>query len=207
MTTFARSVTLAAILGLAMPALAQETAPEATQEEAPQAAQPEVQNAPEPYVKETFGDWELRCIKLAEDAPESCQLYQLLKDKQTGNPIMEITLIALPQSKDAPKDQPAPIAGATVIVPLETLLTQKLNITVDDSDQTRRFDFTFCAEVGCVARIGLTKEDVDAFRRGKVATISVVPVANPNVTVDVELSLNGFTAGFEAVSKANAAQQ
>ncbi|PPB81877.1 invasion protein IalB [Albidovulum inexpectatum] len=207
MTIFVRSVTLAAMMGLALPAIAQEAAPETTQGEAAQTTPQDAPKVPEPYVKETFGDWELRCVKLAEDKPESCQLYQLLKDKQTGNPIMEITMIALPQAKDAPKDQPAPIAGATVIVPLETLLTQKLNITVDNSEQTRRFDFTFCAEVGCVARIGLTKEDVDAFRRGKVATISVVPVANPNVTVDVDLSLNGFTAGFEAVSKANAAQQ
>jgi invasion protein IalB len=200
-----KTLTLLLALGLAAPLAAQE-ATDATGTEAAadtaeatseQPVSPAVANEPaadEPYVKESFGDWQLRCVKV-EDGPEPCQLYQLLEDKATGNPIMEMTLLALPEGGDA-------VAGATVIVPLETLLTQKLNVTIDNG-KTKRFDFTFCAEVGCVARMGLTEDDLNAFRKGNIATLTVVPVADASRTVDVELSLSGFTAGFEAVSKEN----
>ena len=206
MPAFPKTLTLLLALGLAAPLAAQEAtdatgtepAAEATAEQPVSPAVAREPAADEPYVKESFGDWQLRCVKVAEGA-EPCQLYQLLEDKETGNPIMEITLLALPEGSEA-------VAGATVIVPLETLLTQKLNVTIDNG-KTKRFDFTFCAEVGCVARMGLTADDLAAFKKGNVATLTVVPVADPSRTVDVELSLSGFTAGFDAVSKENTAAE
>lgn len=212
MPAISKILTLLLALGLAAPLSAQEAADttgtepaaensETTETATEQPVSPAVAQEPvadEPYVKESFGDWQLRCVKVAE-GPEPCQLYQLLEDKETGNPIMEITLLALPEGSEA-------VAGATVIVPLETLLTQKLNVTIDNG-KTKRFDFTFCAEVGCVARMGLTEDDLSAFKKGNVATLTVVPVADPSRTVDVNLSLSGFTAGFEAVSKENTAAE
>ncbi len=220
MTAFARPLGLALALLAAAPALAQETAPdtgtetapdaatetgtpapagtEAEAPAAPDAAAPAADGVGEPYVSESFDAWDLRCVR-TEDGSDPCQLYQLLKDKESDKPVAEISLLALPEGGEA-------VAGATVIVPLETLLTQQLNITVDKG-KTKRYPFTFCAEVGCVARVGFTKEDIDAFKSGNVATVSVVPVAAPDRTVDVEISLKGFTAGFEAVAKANAPAQ
>ncbi|MCB2110765.1 invasion associated locus B family protein [Albidovulum sp.] len=159
------------------------------------AAAPADSDIGKPYVAETFDDWQLRCVRTA-DGSDPCDLFQLLKDKATDKPLAQITLISLPEGGDA-------AAGATIVVPLETLLTQQMNITID-AGQTKRYPFTFCADVGCVARVGFTKDDLAAFRKGKAAKISVVPVADPTRTVDVEVSLKGFTAGFEAVTKANA---
>ncbi|MFN6952112.1 MAG: invasion associated locus B family protein [Albidovulum sp.] len=170
--------------------------PEATA--ADTAAAADTNGVGEPYVAETFDAWQLRCVRTA-DGSDPCQLYQLLKDKETDKPVAEISLLALPEGGEA-------VAGATIIVPLETLLTQQLNITVDQG-KTKRFPFTFCAEVGCVARVGFTKEDIASFKKGKVATVTVVPVAAPDQTVNVDISLKGFTAGFEAVTKANAPKQ
>ncbi len=218
MTAFARPLGLALVLLAAAPALAQDTAQEpaadtattapapadaapadataATPETAAPAAAPAATNGVgEPYVSETFDAWELRCVR-TEDGSDPCQLYQLLKDKETAKPVAEISLLALPEGGEA-------VAGATVIVPLETLLTQQLNITVDKG-KTKRYPFTFCADVGCVARVGFTREDIDSFKKGNVAVVSVVPVAAPDRTVDVEISLKGFTAGLDAVAKANA---
>ncbi len=221
MTAFARPLGLALVLLAAAPALAQDTAQEpaadtattapapadaapadataATPETAAPAAAPAATNGVgEPYVSETFDAWELRCVR-TEDGSDPCQLYQLLKDKETAKPVAEISLLALPEGGEA-------VAGATVIVPLETLLTQQLNITVDKG-KTKRYPFTFCADVGCVARVGFTREDIDSFKKGNVAVVSVVPVAAPDRTVDVEISLKGFTAGLDAVAKANAPKQ
>ncbi|OYX43226.1 MAG: hypothetical protein B7Z02_09460 [Rhodobacterales bacterium 32-67-9] len=202
MSALTRSLPLILALALAAPAMAQETtapaAPEAgtaAPAEAPAAAPAAADGVGEPYVAETFGAWQLRCIR-TDDGSDPCQLYQLLKEKDSDKPISEISLVALADGGEA-------VAGATIITPLETLLTQQLNITVD-SGKTKRYPFTFCTEVGCVARVGFTKEDIDGFKKGNVATISVVPVADPSRTVDVDISLKGFTAGFEAVTKANA---
>lgn len=211
MTALARPLALALALLAAAPAFAQETTPAPAPDTettapapadaaaaAPQAAAPTGNGVGEPYVSETFEAWELRCVR-TEDGSDPCQLYQLLKDKETAKPVAEISLLALPEGGEA-------VAGATIIVPLETLLTQQLNITVDKG-KTKRYPFTFCAEVGCVARVGFTKEDIDGFKKGNVAVVSVVPVAAPDRTVDVEISLKGFTAGLEAVAKTNAPKQ
>lgn len=202
MSALTRSLPLFLALALAVPAVAQETAAPAAPEagtaapaEAPAEATAAADGVGEPYVAETFDAWQLRCIR-TEDGSDPCQLYQLLKEKDSDKPISEISLVALADDGEA-------VAGATIITPLETLLTQQLNITVDGG-KTKRYPFTFCTEVGCVARVGFTKEDIDGFKKGSVATISVVPVADPSRTVDVDISLKGFTAGFEAVAKANA---
>jgi invasion protein IalB len=143
----------------------------------------------EPYLGEAFGDWSLRCVR-TETGDDPCQLYQLLQD-QNGNNVAEISIFPLPEGQQA-------IAGATIITPLETLLTQQLTISVDGA-QGKRYPFTFCAQVGCIARIGFLAEEVETFRRGNAANIRIVPAAAPDQEVNLTVSLSGFTAGFNAV--------
>lgn len=147
--------------------------------------------AGETYVKGEFGDWALRCVVIP-NADDRCQLYQLLFDTEE-NPIAEFTLLRLPEGTEA-------AAGATVIVPLETSLADQLTIKVDD-DQAKRYPFAFCNQVGCFARLGLTADDIEKYKQGNKAVLSIVPVAAPDQRVVVEMSLTGFTAGFEAASQ------
>jgi invasion protein IalB len=143
------------------------------------------------YALGTFDAWEERCKKTADGA-DPCLLYQLLKDAN-GNPVSEITVFGLPPGQQA-------VAGATVIAPLETLLTKALTLAIDGA-QSKVYPFAFCTRDGCVARIGLTPEEVDALRKGAKATLTIVPAAAPDQTVALDISLKGFTAGYEAVSK------
>jgi len=143
------------------------------------------------YTAATFDRWEQRCMRAA-DGSDPCQLYQLLKDGE-GNSVAEVSLFALPPG------QPA-VAGATIVAPLETLLTEQLTISVDGA-QPKRYPFTFCAQIGCVARVGFTQAEVDGFRKGSKATIIIVPAGAPDQPVNLDLSLKGFTAGFDAISK------
>jgi invasion protein IalB len=146
------------------------------------------------YTPATFDAWEQRCLRTADGA-DPCQLYQLLKDAN-GNAVAEVSLF------DLPPGQPA-VAGATVVAPLETLLTEQLTLAID-SAPAKRYPFSWCASVGCFARIGFTGEEVDALKRGAKATITIVPAVAPDTQVVLDMSLKGFTAGFEAVSAANA---
>lgn len=143
-----------------------------------------------PFTKETIGAWEMRCIKF-EDGSEPCQMYQLMDDGQ-GAPVAEISLFRLPDGSKA-------VAGATVIVPLETALPPQLTVSIDGS-KARRYPFAFCNPVGCYVRMGLTGEDVAAFKRGNEAVITIVPALAPDQKVELSLSLEGFTASYDKVS-------
>ncbi|RGP37714.1 invasion associated locus B family protein [Pseudotabrizicola alkalilacus] len=145
------------------------------------------------YVQANFEAWEQRCVR-TEDGSDPCQLYQLLKDSD-GNAVAEFSMFNLPAGGQA-------AAGATVVVPLETLLTENLLLAVDGTTP-RVYPFTFCSNLGCVARVGFTAAEVEQFKKGAKAVITIVPVVAPDQKVSVEVSLKGFTAGYTAVSATN----
>ncbi|GGH17905.1 Invasion protein IalB, involved in pathogenesis [Cribrihabitans marinus] len=141
------------------------------------------------YAKEEFDDWTLACVK-TEGETDPCSMLQILNGDD-GNPIAEVSMFRLKNSGPA-------VAGATVIVPLETLLTAQLTISIDGAPG-KRYNYSFCNPVGCIAQIGLTQADIDAMKRGKQATVSLVPAPAPDQKIDLALSLSGFTAAFDAV--------
>ncbi len=142
------------------------------------------------YVRETVKDWAVQCVR-TEEGTDPCQLYQLLRDKD-GNAVSEISIFALPDGGQA-------VAGATIITPLETLLTQQVTLTVD-SGASKRYPFSWCSQIGCFSRIGLTAQDLNAFRKGSEVKVNIVPVAAPDQKVELSISLSGFTAGYEAAA-------
>ena len=139
------------------------------------------------YTAETNGDWELRCIK-TEEGEDPCQMYQLMRDSE-GTPVAEISIFRLPEGGRA-------VAGATIIVPLETSLPQQLTMEVDGG-QARRYPYAFCNPIGCYSRVGLVAEEVAQFRRGANATLTIVPALARDQEVKLNMSLSGFTASFD----------
>lgn len=144
----------------------------------------------EPYIKEEHGDWKLQCYPVTS-GEEPCQLYQLLKDEQ-GTDVAEVALFRLPADGKA-------VAGATITVPLETLLTAQITIAVDGG-KGKRYPFSFCTPIGCIARIGFTAQDIAAFKKGAAATVTLVPAPAPDQKVVLKMSLNGFTNGYNAAT-------
>lgn len=147
------------------------------------------------YVAASFESWDQRCVRAAEGGVDTCQLYQLLKDEK-GNAVAEMSLFGLAEGQEA-------AAGATVIAPLETLLTEGLLLQIDAA-KPKAYPFTWCSSIGCVARIGLTAAEVDALKKGNKVTLTIVPVVAPTEKVLLDVSLAGFTAGFTAVNDVNA---
>jgi invasion protein IalB len=222
MTRFHTTLLLSLLLGLASPIVAQDTTTDAPATDTPATDAPatdapvvagdapvasdlsmgtEVGAAPaadgpgSQYVAAKFDAWEQRCIK-TEDGSDPCQLYQLLKDAE-GNSVAEISMFDLPEGSEA-------AAGATIIAPLETLLTENLTLQIDGG-AAKIYPFTWCSQLGCVARVGFTGAEVDQFRKGAKAVVTIIPVVAPDQKVALDISLKGFTAGYEAVKTANAA--
>lgn len=144
-----------------------------------------------PYTKEVNGAWELRCLKTETPEEDPCQMYQLMDDGQ-GAPVAEFSLFRLPGDGRAK-------AGATVIVPLETALPNQLTIQIDGG-AAKRYPYAFCNQLGCYSRIGLTEEDVNAFKRGREAVMTIIPALAPDQQVKLTMSLDGFTASYDKVS-------
>ncbi|MBM1218937.1 invasion associated locus B family protein [Ponticoccus sp. SC2-23] len=193
-----RPITLLMAAGLtcwAALATAQEEAPAAQAEETSpfeDLGSPESEANPNaPFIRETFGDWALRCIRAADNS-DQCQLYQLLLGPD-GTPISEVSILPLLNGGNA-------AAGVVVVVPLETQLTEQLTLRVDGSEG-RRYDFDFCNVAGCVARFGLTAEQVAQFKAGIAGTMEIVPAAAPDQRIELTMGLSGFTAGYTTMEE------
>ncbi len=145
------------------------------------------------YTEASFDAWEQRCVR-TEDGANPCQLYQLLKDTE-GNSVAEINMFSLPAGGEA-------AAGATIIVPLETLLTANLLMQIDGG-KAKIYPYTFCTQIGCVARVGFTAAEVEQFKKGNKAVLTLVPAVDPESKVSIDLSLKGFTKAMESVDAAN----
>ncbi|MBS0572534.1 MAG: invasion associated locus B family protein [Proteobacteria bacterium] len=205
-----RSMALALALGLPFAAFAQEATTTQAPADAPAdtstAAQTpadagdlsmgqEAGGASDLYVKQTYGDWQLRCLH-AKDGSDPCEIYQLLKDDK-GTSVAEVTMVTLPEGEKA-------ALGATVIVPLETLLTAQMQLALDTA-KPKVYPFTFCAQIGCFSRVGFTADEFAAMKKGNKLTVSVVPVANVKQVVSVNISLKGFTDATDALKATQAA--
>jgi invasion protein IalB len=188
-TSFKASL-IAAVMALPTLAGAQT---ETTAEEVLPLGQP-VEEIGATYVAETHGDWEIRCIRQEEGAPEPCQMYQLMVD-ENGSPVAEFNIFDLP-------DEGQVVAGATIVTPLDTLLPPGIRMRVDDG-QWSEYPFAFCQRIGCFSRLGLTSANLDAFRAGGEANVAIVPLPAPDQIVQLSASLSGFTAGFAALEARN----
>jgi invasion protein IalB len=197
-----KALVLTLSLGLSGAAFAQDAAapatpaPAATETPAAPAAAPaapaaEAQTGPGSiYVKEKSGAWEVRCMRVPEGNQEPCQIYQLLKDAQGGQ-VAEIAVFPMPEAEEA-------VAGATVSVPLETLLTARLTIQIDEN-KPLAYSYDFCDQIACVARVGFSDADLAAMKNGKEAKIIIVPARAPDQKVVLTASLDGITKGYDSL--------
>ena len=187
-STSFRAVLMAALVALPIAASAQSDGSSAASDLP--VGRP-VEDTGSTYTAETHGDWEIRCVRVAEGQREPCQLYQLLVD-ENGNPVAEMNIFDLP-------DQDPVVAGGTIITPLQTMLQPGTRLRIDDNPWVE-YPFAFCQPVGCFVRLGLRQSDLDLMRSGGSADVAIVPVQAPDQVVVVSASLNGFTAGFDALA-------
>lgn len=127
-----------------------------------------------------YGDWQVRC---AENGT-NCRMVQLALDSE-GNSVVSVTMQKLPEGGSAQ-------LGVVMISPLLTLLPRGITVSVDDGVPAA-YPFSWCDAQGCYARFGLTAAQVEAFRSGTSASISIFAVTDSENAVQAALSLAGFT--------------
>ncbi|TCM83420.1 invasion associated locus B family protein [Rhodovulum steppense] len=204
-----RPLGLVALVALAGPASAQETGSDTAPEAggAPAATAAEIDSlpmgeadegdAPRAYVKEVFQDWQVVCVRLDEER-ESCNMQQLLRDAN-DNPVSQVSIAPLPPAA-APR-----AAAVEIATPIETLLSEDLRLGIDTA-APKRYRFTFCTPQACYARFALTAEEVAAFKAGRAAKVTIVPLVAPDQTAEIAMSLAGFTAAYDLTAATLAGQ-
>ena len=146
---------------------------------------------PQPYIKETNKDWNLKCIT-PQNSIERCEANQLIVNNNK-QPVAEISIFKLSNNQVAE-------AAATIVVPLETILSEGLILAIQDLEP-KKYQFKFCNSLGCYSQIGLTKEEVEALKNKEQASIYLKHISSGDQQVIIPISLVGFMKTFSKVIK------
>ena len=145
----------------------------------------------EPYIKERFKNWSLKCIKPVNSI-ERCEANQIIFN-QKQQPVAEISIIKLPRGQVA-------TAAATIIVPLETILSEGLVLAIQELEP-KKYQFKFCNSLGCYSQIGLTDDEVEALKRKEKASIFLKHISSSDQQIVIPMSLDGFSKTFSNVTQ------
>ena len=138
-------------------------------------------------VKNTYGDWQLRCETPAGAASEQCFLVQNVAAED--RPHVTLLVIVL-------KTADAKSRLLRVVAPLGVLLPSGLGLKIDDKE-VGRAGFVRCLATGCVAEVTMEEALITQLKSGKQATFIVFQTAEEGIGIPV--SLEGFGAGFDAL--------
>ena len=144
----------------------------------------------EVYLAGNKGDWNVRCITGNPGENDRCEIQQLLFLNE-NTPIAHISIFKLSDGEVA-------VAAANVMVPLETLLTKKFRFAFSEK-LVKEFQYSFCNQDGCLVRMGLLEEDISAMKKGSSSKLSITHISRPESSINLDLSLSGFTAAFDAL--------
>jgi invasion protein IalB len=142
------------------------------------------------YLAGNKGDWNVRCVTGNPGEIDRCEIQQLIfLDENT--PIADISIFKLPNNTAA-------VAAANVMVPLETLLTSNFRFGFSD-EIAKEYQYSFCNQNGCLVRMGLLVTDIEAMKKGSSSELSITHISNPETSINLSLSLRGFTAAFDTL--------
>lgn len=194
MSDLLKSLSLAALIAVAGPAVAQDAAPAA--ESAATLAAPVML---ETYVDEQFDDWQRECLRMPEGAEgaDPCRMVQVLKDA-AGNPVGKIAIGRQPAGSNA-------AASGEIALPTDMgiYLPEGISIGVDEG-LTKTYGFYRCLPDACTSQLRFTADDVTAFKAGTVMRLNLVAFLPEDrrqpLRLQIPVSLKGFTKAFDSLA-------
>ncbi len=138
-------------------------------------------------VRNTFGDWQLRCETPAGAKAEQCALVQYLAAEDRPNLTLVVIVLKTADNRGY---------LLRVVAPLGILLPSGLGLKIDQTD-VGRAGFVRCLSTGCVAEVVMDDGLVKQFSNGAQATFIVFQT--PEEGVGIPLSMKGFGQGFQSL--------
>lgn len=148
---------------------------------APQAAQ--AQGA----LKNTFGEWQVRCETPAGAKAEQCALVQSVQAEDKPNVTLVVIVLKTADGRSR---------LLRVIAPLGVLLPSGLGLRIDQND-VGRAGFVRCLPSGCVAEVVMDDDLLGKLKAGQLATFIVFQT--PEEGIGIPVSMNGFGKAFESL--------
>jgi invasion protein IalB len=136
-------------------------------------------------VRNTFGDWQLRCETPAGAKAEQCAMVQYLAAEDRPNLTLVVIVLKTADNRGF---------LLRVVAPLGVLLPSGLGLKIDQTD-IGRAGFVRCLTTGCVAEVVMDEGLIRQFVGGSQATFIVFQT--PEEGVGIPLSMKGFGQGFE----------
>src|SRR4051812_8273662 len=138
-------------------------------------------------VKNTFGDWQMRCETPPGGKSEQCALVQNVMAEDRPN--LTLLVIAL-------KTADGKSRLLRMVAPLGILIPAGIGLRIDQAD-IGRAGYVRCLTTGCIAEAVLDDTLLNQLKGGQTATFIVFQT--PEEGVGVPVSLNGFGAGFDGL--------
>ena len=138
-------------------------------------------------VKNTFGDWQLRCETPAGAKSEQCALVQNVAAEDRPNVTLLVIMLKTADGKSR---------LLRVVAPLGVLLPAGLGLKIDQTD-VGRAGFVRCLTTGCVAEVVMEDNLLNQLKGGKTATFIVFQT--PEEGVGIPVSLEGFAPGYDSL--------
>jgi invasion protein IalB len=155
----------------------------------PAAAQQDTAQATE-TVKATHGAWDIVCSTAQADL---CVMRQFGKNTEDDN-VLDVRIRKLEGAKT--QDGKTLPAAIQITTPLGTILRTGVTVRID-AGEPRTGAFEVCVRSGCVLRDPMSEEFLASLKAGKAAnmTFNLLQLG----TVNVSISLKGFTKAFKAL--------
>jgi invasion protein IalB len=138
-------------------------------------------------VKNTFGEWQLRCETPAGAKTEQCAVVQNVAAEDRPNMTLLVIVLRTADGKSR---------LLRVVAPLGVLLPSGLGLRIDETD-IGRAGFVRCLTTGCIAEVVLEDNLINQLKNGKTATFIVFQTAEEGIGIPI--SLNGFAQGFDSL--------
>lgn len=138
-------------------------------------------------VRNSFGDWQLRCETPAGASGEQCALVQNVAAEDRPNVSLLVIVLKTADGKSR---------LLRAVAPLGVLLPAGLGLKIDSAD-VGRAGFVRCLTTGCVAEVTMEDTLLGQLKSGKQATFIVFQT--PEEGIGIPVSLDGFAPGFDAL--------
>jgi invasion protein IalB len=138
-------------------------------------------------IRNTFGDWQVRCETPAGAKSEQCALVQNVVAEDRPN--VSLLVIAL-------KTADGKARLLRMVAPLGILLLSGVGLRIDQAD-IGRAPYVRCLTTGCIAEAVLDDTLLGQLRGGQSATF--ILFQTPEEGIGIPVSLNGFGPGFDSL--------
>lgn len=170
---------------LASTSAAAETVAPAPAPETPAATAPAVPD----QLTEVYRSWTVGC-RAAAGGTRSCSMEQAIVDNASKQTLLRLVIV--PGANGA--------SDATLIAPFGLELARGIVLDVDGGESFTA-PFKSCFQFGCVAPIALDGKRREAMRTGGEIRARMTPADDPSKTLDLKLSLAGFTNALKRLEE------